>query len=145
MLTDKTKAHFMFSDDFKFLQKVIVFHPTDKTKFLALKRQENDVSRPGCWDLCGGNVAWSEIHDTALTREIKEESGLTVSNISPLQIKTTFEAEKQIYYLFIGYIARAVSDTVILSLEHTEYKWVTKEEFLQFKSADFLMELVSKI
>lgn len=53
--TDPQKAHFMFSDDIKFLQKVIVFHPSEN-KFLALKRELNDRSRPDKWDLVGGNV-----------------------------------------------------------------------------------------
>lgn len=142
MLIDIAKRHFMFSDDIKFLQKVIIMHPIDQTKFLTLKRSPSDNSRPNCWDLCGGNVMWSELHNESLIREVKEESGLEMVNLKPIQILTSFEEEKKVYYLFIGYIAQSVSDHVILSSEHTEYKWVTKEEFLTLVSAPFLVNLI---
>lgn len=140
---DPQKNLYMFSDDMKFFQKVIIVNPKESNKFLATRRSLQDKNRPGCWDLPGGNVGFGEKHDKALQREVKEEVHLSITDLKPVHVITNFE--KDIYYLFIGYRAKTSEDTVILSNEHIEYKWVTKEEFLQLESADFLKEFVSLI
>ena len=141
--TDPKEAHFMFTDDIKFLQKAIIYHPTEN-KFLALKRWPGDVRRPNSWDLPGGNISFPEEHMQGILREIKEETSLSVIDLRPIQVRSRFDTTEKIYYLFIGHIGKATaSDTVVLSHEHTEYKWFTKQEFLELKSADFLIDLVS--
>ncbi len=138
--TDPQKQSYLFSDDMKFLQKAVVFHPTEP-KILALKRTMNEHSRPGKWDLAGGNVHYGENHEDSLRREIREESGLEIENLAPVRVFSQMMAD--IYHLFIGYKAVALSDQVAISDEHTEYKWVTPEEFRDLESADFLVDLVN--
>ena len=137
--TDPDKRIYMFTDDMKFLQKAIVRHPTQE-KFLALRRLADAHSRPGCWDLPGGNVLFGENHLDSLMKEIIEETSLKVKDARPIQVSTRFE--RQIYHLFIGYSCKATSSKVKLSDEHQEYRWVTKDEFLTLESADFLIGLV---
>lgn len=72
---DPEKQKYMFADDIKFLQKAVVFHPEDKSLFLALKRSP-DSSRSSDWDLAGGNVLYGELHDESLRKEIQEEADL---------------------------------------------------------------------
>jgi 8-oxo-dGTP pyrophosphatase MutT (NUDIX family) len=134
------KQKYMFADDIKFFQKVIIIHPHNKEAFLAIKRSASDRNRPDCWDLPGGNVGYGEKHDVSLKREVKEEVNLEIDHLQPLHVITNYEND--IYYLFIGYKATPSYDLVTLSSEHTEYKWVTKEEFMELKSADFLIEFV---
>ncbi|MFA6005350.1 MAG: NUDIX domain-containing protein [Patescibacteria group bacterium] len=141
--TDPKKAHFMFMDDMKFLQKAILYHPTEN-KFLILKRRPEELHRPNTWDLPGGNITYPEEHTDGILREIKEETGLAVTDLRPIQVRTNYNNEEKIYYLFIGHIGKSASGVVALSEEHTEYKWVTKEEFLKLGSADFLIDLVSQ-
>ena len=140
--TDPKKRKYMFSDDMKFLQKAVVYHPT-QDKFLALQRPANAYSRPNCWDLPGGNVIFGENYLESLIKEIREETSLKVNEVKPIQVVTNFE--KGIYYLFIGYICKATSSKIKLSEEHSSEKWVTKKEFLKLESADFLMDLVKLI
>lgn len=136
------KRKYMFTDDIKFLQKEIIFHPTED-KFLILKRSADTFSRPNCWDFSGGNVLFGELHLDSLIEEISEETSLEVEDIKPIQVVTNYE--KEIYYIFVGYKCRAKSSEVKISDEHSEYKWVTKEEFLKLNSADFLINLVKQI
>jgi 8-oxo-dGTP diphosphatase len=139
--TDFNKHSYMFSDDMKFLQKAVVFHPTEAGKFLAIKRSPDAHARPGDWDLVGGNVLFGELHEEALHREIREETGLEVDEkLVPTQVITNFKDE--IYYLYINYATKALSDSVILSEEHTEWRWVDKEEFIMLKPAQFLVDSV---
>ncbi|KXK11078.1 MAG: Nucleoside triphosphatase NudI [Microgenomates bacterium OLB23] len=126
--TDPSQHNYMFSDDMKFLQKVIIFHPTQE-KFLILKRAMDSYSRPGDWDFAGGNVLFGELHNESIVREVKEETGLNVTHLEPIQVVSRYNEKAAIYYLIINYRVRAAVDTITLSHEHTEYRWVTYDEF----------------
>lgn len=139
--TDPKKHAYMFTDDIKFLQKAVIYHPTEN-KFLALKRPANAFSRPNCWDLPGGNVLFGQLHLDSLQEEIREETSLKVTDVKPIQVVTSHDKEKEVYNLFIGYKSIATSPDVKISDEHSEFKWVTKDEFLKLESADFLQDLV---
>ena len=139
---DLNKRHYMFTDDIKFLQKAIVFNP-DGDRFLLLKRASYHPTRPNEWDLPGGNVAFGQNNMDSLLQEIKEEVHIDVKDVRPLQVKSKYE--NNIYYLYIGYTAHAINTDITLSKEHTEYKWVSKNEFLELTLADFLRELISLI
>jgi ADP-ribose pyrophosphatase YjhB (NUDIX family) len=142
---DKEKQNYMFSEDMKFLQKAVLYHPTDRRRFLALKREPNDHSRAGKWDLPGGNLHFGQVAEQGLRREIREESGLEVTGIRPIQVWSKYFGGTKVYHLFIGYTARALSAKVVISYEHTEFRWVTKPEFLQLDSADFLIDMVNLV
>lgn len=143
--TDPEKRNYMFSDDMKFLQKAVVFHPADRSRFLALKRWPGDKSRANKWDLPGGNLNFGQETDPGLRREIREETGLEVTEIKPTKVWSRYFGDTKVYHLFIAYTCVADTDNVRLSHEHTEYKWMTKEEFMRFESADFLKEMVAAI
>ncbi len=68
----------MLTPNVKFFQKAILIHPAGD-KFLTLKRRDDDSRHPGYWDLPGGNVDFGENHLAAIEREIREETGLTVT------------------------------------------------------------------
>jgi 8-oxo-dGTP pyrophosphatase MutT (NUDIX family) len=138
--TDPSKHNYMFSDDMKFLQKVVIFHPDDPQRILILKRAMDSYSRPGDWDFPGGNVLFGETHDTSILREVQEETGLVLADLHPVQVISRFNEQAGTYYLFINYRARAQSDQVTISHEHTEYRWVTFEEFEALKPVDFMHE-----
>ena len=138
--TDPNKRHYMFTDDIKFLQKVVIYNTQDNT-FLILKRAAYHPTRPNEWDLPGGNVAFGQKHDESLLQEIQEETQLEVTNIKPINVVTKFD--KGIYFLYIGYKAEAITYNIVLSKEHVEYRWVTKEEFFELNPADFLKNLVN--
>lgn len=132
----------MFTDDIKFLQKAVVFHPNNPELFLALKRSPSSPSRPNDWDLPGGNVLFGELHEDSLRKEIGEEANLEVGAFIPVQVITNYESEKKIYYFFTGFHCQAKNDEVKISSEHEEYCWVTKEKFINPKPAQYLVDLV---
>ena len=142
--TNSSQYPYMFSDDMKFLQKVIVLHPQKEGVFLILKRSSTSHSRPGDWDFPGGNVLYGEKHLDSLLREIDEETKLAVDELIPVEVVTRYDEMNNIYFLGISYRAKALGDNVTLSREHTEYKWVTLEEFLSMNTADFLHETAKK-
>ena len=119
-----------------------MFHPQQRHTFLVLKRSLQSYSRPGDWDFPGGNVLYGELHEESLKREITEETKLQIEEIKPVQVITNYVKENSMYFLLITYKATALSSTVILSHEHTEYRWMTRAEFLKLKPAKFLKDTV---
>lgn len=139
---DTEKQKYMFTDDIKFLQKAVVFHPDKPELFLALKRSPNSPSRPNDWDLAGGNVLFGELHEDSLRKEIDEEANLKVGALIPVQVITTYDSKKAIYNIFNGFYCKAKNNKVKISDEHSEYRWIKKEEFANLKLAQYLIDLV---
>ena len=99
-------------------------------EFLLLKRAHNQIY-PGLWQMVTGKIEGEEkAHQTAL-REIKEETGLI-----PVQLWVTptinsfYEPKDEYICLLPVFAARVDGETIVifLSEEHTEYKWVGKDE-----------------
>lgn len=119
-------------------QKAVVVN--SENKFLALKKSYGQKT----WDLPGGAVEIPEEHEIALRREIREEAGIEIDSVVvPLQVVSGYNKEDDEYFLFIGYRAAVRKESVVLSDEHTDYRWVTKEEFLQLDATPYLKEFVA--
>jgi len=138
-------------DKVKILQKAVIKNKEDK--ILALKRVgAQNWPRPNCWDLVGGRVEDSDIEQwkaksgkgdendiliNALKREIKEETSLVVQNIRVIHATSGFNDSKKLFVVAIGYLCEVSDeDAVKLSAEHTEYKWVAKNEFMGLEIGD---------
>jgi 8-oxo-dGTP pyrophosphatase MutT (NUDIX family) len=133
----------------KVLQKAVV--QNNEGKLLALKRAPESFTRPNCWDLCGGSIdeedvqQWKEksglgdgndILIRAISREVKEETGLEVKKTNVIHIASGFNDKKGIFIVAIGYLCGAGIGEIVLSDEHSDYRWLTKEEFLQLDVGD---------
>jgi 8-oxo-dGTP diphosphatase len=132
----------MFTERVNFLQKAVVFHPLEAT-FLVLQRRREDAREAVSWDLPGGNVMFGEIHLDAIQREIREETGLAVTDLQIAQVATGFNKERQLYHLFMGYSCKAEGAQVRLS-EHEGCRWMTKQE-AQGMLTGYLLELVNAV
>lgn len=107
-------------------QKALVLN--SEGKILILRRTKTAPSRPLGWDIPGGSLAFGEDPKEGMLREIKEETGILVSNVKPIDVIHFLDDD--VYTLMIGYTAISQTDHVNLSFEHDEYKWISKEEFL---------------
>ncbi|MFH1968503.1 MAG: NUDIX hydrolase, partial [bacterium] len=101
-----------------------------KGEVLVLKRSLAEKYCPNFWDLPGGKVEASETLLEAAKREAKEESGLDV------------KLEKEYFYVYhckhveldiYGFKAETSNGKVILSEEHTEFKWVSEKDWKSLK------------
>jgi 8-oxo-dGTP diphosphatase len=105
--------------------------------FLLLKRSPNSKGNPGRWEPPGGKIDQGESFETALLREIAEETGL----IASIQhVAGTAESElSKIKIIHLILEGKLESGQVHLSEEHTDYAWVKLEEFKNLDLADWFM------
>ncbi len=120
----------------KFHQKAIVLN--GENKLLALRAAYKGLK----WDLPGGAVELPEGYEEALRREVKEEANIEIKDIVPVAVQTAYGKDDNSYMIFIGYQAKATSEDVKLSGEHTEYQWVTRDEFMDMDATAYLKEFV---
>lgn len=109
-------------------------------KVLVLKRAPDNRSRPNTWDFTGGNVDDEDVKlsgegilFTALKREAKEETGVNLirKKLEVVYIDSGLNTEGNLV-IWIGYKCNFKTKPEIkLSFEHSEFKWVTKKEFLK--------------
>ena len=101
----------------------------NRLEFLLMKRAGHKIF-PGVWQMVTGNINKQEkAYETAL-REIKEETGLTPAEfwVAP-NVNSFYSADDDSVCIIPVFAANVpYSSSVILSGEHSEYKWLEKEE-----------------
>ena len=105
-------------------------------EFLIVKRSENDNKYPDMWEFPGGHVEDGETIKEALERELSEEIGFKNSLIEFFIVnytdKISYKNEKTVHFLELDFIINADKNKleIVLSEEHTEYRWVSKNSDL---------------
>lgn len=120
-------------------QKVLIFNK--KGELLTIRRTKTAPTRPLCWDFPGGDVDFGENAITGIHREIKEETGLEVKNLTPFDVESHIN-KKGDFWITIAYKAVTLSDKVVLSYEHDKIQWLSPQKFLKLKSAPKLKRFV---
>lgn len=104
-------------------------------ELLIVKRNENDDLYPGAWEFPGGHLENGETIKEGLKRELYEEIGFNL-DFQPIithycdEIKN--KNNKQIHNIEIDFIINVNKPdiAIVLSDEHCDYKWVTKDSAL---------------
>jgi len=108
-------------------------------KVLIIKRVKNDEIGGETWECAGGKLEFGESLETALKREIEEEVGLKVQ-IEKLLYATTFKTSPIRQVVILTYLCRSESDTIVLSKEHSDYRWSTKADLRSLLAADIIKD-----
>jgi 8-oxo-dGTP diphosphatase len=116
--------NYVFVKNFYLLGVKLVLE-NNKGELLLLKRSDK-VSRAHGWDFPGGAVDAGEAPDTAIVRELFEETGLSIDTPSlyASYLNTSHEDDAVILAFF------AQSDDLVpsLSWEHEAYEWMSLEK-----------------
>jgi len=86
------------------------------------------------WVIPGGRVELGENLNTALTREIKEETSLDINEIEFLGFFEFIFDEcywKKKHFIFFDFVCKTNSTNVILNEEAQEFKWVLLKNALE--------------
>lgn len=125
--------------------KVVAALIENDNKILLARRSTGDVNVLGKWEFPGGKVEQDENEFKAIEREIKEEFELTIKARNFI-INNVCEYPTKVIDLKL-YKCDYVSGEFNLH-DHSEYKWVDKEELLKYDLAPAdipLAEYVRKV
>lgn len=125
--------------------KVVAALIENDNKVLLARRSTGDINVLGKWEFPGGKVEQDENEFDAIEREIKEEFELTIK-AKEFLINNVCKYPTKVVDLRL-YKCDYVSDDFNLH-DHSEYKWVGKEELLEYDLAPAdipLAEYVKKV
>lgn len=112
----------------------------DRNEILLLKRGHDTTIGPGMWGFPAGHIENNETPDACSIRELKEEIGNQVNvelidRIGP--VRDSFYGGVYQIYLFHY---RWTFGEIRLNNEHTQYAWVSKEDFRSYSVMDGIDE-----
>ena len=112
----------------------------DNNEILLLKRGDHLTLGPGLWGFPAGHIEPGETPDECSLREMREEIGDQINvrllrSIGP--VRDSFYGG--IYEIYL-YHYRWLSGNIHLNHEHTEYAWVSKEDYKGYSVMDGLDE-----
>jgi len=117
------------------------------SEILFVRRSENDSFLPGSWELPGGGVEYGENVEKTLRREIKEECGLDVKVGFPIAVSDYYmqDDKKEIQRVEIIFLCKLLNpaQTVVVSREHSEYKWVPSNKINSLKLSSYMRNIVT--
>jgi len=119
-----------------------IIHRSDG-KILVLKRNNRDDHKPGIWETVGGGMDQKETPQKELVREILEETGLTIEVETPFNV-FTFIKDTGEFKVGITFLCKYIDGEVVLSDEHSEYRWIDPKEFSQLESIPSLYEEIAR-
>lgn len=108
-------------------------------KVLIIQRSDDDAM-PGIWEFPGGALEFGESLEDAAAREIKEETGLTVT-VGRLLWVASFKVNKYKQIVFLTYHCTVKDTSVTLSLEHKSHLWASREQMEEFLPEDVVKHL----
>jgi 8-oxo-dGTP pyrophosphatase MutT (NUDIX family) len=112
-------------DKYRILVKGIVKY---EDKYLIVSRWHDDrVSEPYEWSFIDGTIEFGEAPDKAVQRQIFEQTGISVTIDRPLYTWSFMMGDE--FNIGITYLCLATIDTVLLSEELVDYRWIKREEF----------------
>ncbi len=93
----------------------------------------------------GGHIELKETIYDALTREVKEETGLELDNIKFLNIDEYIETKESgevKHYIFLNFSGITSIRNITLNNETTEFKWVLPKEALDLKLTESTKKVI---
>jgi 8-oxo-dGTP diphosphatase len=105
-------------------------------KFLVIFKSATEEINPNEIDIPGGRLKFGETLESGLKREIEEELNIVIK-IKKLSRGWSM-VNDDLHLVGLTFLADYVSGEIKLSGEHTNFKWVSKEEILKSKYSTWI-------
>ena len=117
-----------------------------KSEILLLKRGGTKTFQSH-WQLPEGKLEENENPREALRREVKEELGLDVESVELNGVGQSILKAKGVTYLSLRliFLVKAKTKKIILSPEHSDYKWVKPNKITRFELLPGTLEAIKSI
>ncbi|MEO7120963.1 MAG: NUDIX domain-containing protein [Ginsengibacter sp.] len=98
-------------------------------KFLFGKRSKNKTWAAGMWDIVGGKALKNENPFYTLSREVYEETGVSVLNAELMTTMHIFDESKSGFFIYNIYMITSWQNKPVnCSKEHSELRWLSRKK-----------------
>ena len=134
----------MNKNEFAIAIKCVILN---ENTILLLKKTEREMigdASNNSWDLPGGRVGYKETTEQAVEREIKEETAICIEDLQ-LKAASTVIRPDGIHLVILLYSCQSNERKIMLSEEHSMYKWFEYDELMKDASIpEWIKEAVDK-
>jgi 8-oxo-dGTP diphosphatase len=114
---------------------------------VLLVRRGNEPLK-GEWSLPGGAVEVGETLETAIAREVREETGLDV-DVGPLidvldRIRPDEDGRVRYHYVLIDFVCRPTGGTLCCATDASDVTWAAIADLDQFGLAEATLAMIEK-
>ncbi len=108
-------------------------------KVLIIKRAKVNNVLPEFWDIPGGTLKDGEDPAAGAMREVKEETGLNITDLRLFSEYSNVDAVKNKQFVTLIFAAKYSGGEVVLNPEeHEEYAWIAPEDIGRYKAVAYL-------
>ena len=132
--------------------KALIQNHEGKLLLLQLRPKHIETERKDYWDIPGGRIQKNESLESALRREVYEETGLqNITAISPFlmalsNIRIPIQSGGDVGLIFATYLCEVLDNTSIhLSNEHIHFEWFEPSRAAEILAKNFPLALTEKI
>ena len=116
----------------------------NKDRYLIVKKWYDDnINEPYKWEFIDNKVEFGNTPENTVIETVYEMTGLNV-DIERILYTWTYQIG-DVQYLGLTYLCNADDDTVVLSEELNECKWVKFQEFSEYIDNDMVLEDINKV
>ena len=113
-------------------------------KILTLYSESHPKHGESGWFVVTGGVEENENYEKAVSREVMEETGLSVGEVFPLNCGSIYVWDDKVYeeHNFVSFVH---SKHVVLNEEHSKYEWLNINKFIKIIKWDDDKKLLEKV
>jgi 8-oxo-dGTP diphosphatase len=118
----------------------------DGDRVLLVRRRQEPLK--GAWSLPGGVVEVGETLDSALAREVLEETGLSIEVGPVVEVldRVQFDADGRVeyHYVIIDYLCRAWTDRIAHGSDADAVRWVELADLAVYRVSSKAVQVIQK-